>query len=91
MAHLVSDLACLCGITGLILGSVQWVKDPALPQLRYRSQLQLSHSLAWELPCAVGAAKKERGKKKKKKGKTKCLKRDESKNGHQGVPWWPSG
>ena len=36
----------------------QWVKDPALPQLWHRSQLQL----AWELPYATGATKKEKKK-----------------------------
>ena len=35
-------LAYLCGFGGSILSPVQWVKDPALPQLRHRlSWMQL--------------------------------------------------
>ena len=33
MAQWVNDVAWLCGIVGSIPGPVQWVKDPALPQL----------------------------------------------------------
>ena len=30
----------------LVLGLVQWVKDPALPELQYRSQMQLRSHVA---------------------------------------------
>ena len=33
MAQRVNDLACLCGVTGLIPGLAQWVKDPVLLQV----------------------------------------------------------
>ena len=40
---------------------VQWVKDLVLLQLWLRVQLWLGFdSLAWELPYAAGAAKKEK-------------------------------
>ena len=41
MAQWVNDPACLCGIAGSIPGPAQWVKDPTLLQLWYRSQLPL--------------------------------------------------
>ena len=34
IAQWVNDLACLCGAADLISSLVQWVKDPALPQLQ---------------------------------------------------------
>ena len=37
----VHDLAYLCGLPGSIPGSVQWVKDLILLQLKCRSQVQL--------------------------------------------------
>ena len=37
----VNDLACLCGGASSITNLVQWVKDPELLQLWYRSQLWL--------------------------------------------------
>ena len=37
----VNDLACLCGVSGLILSPRQWVKDPALLQLWHRLQMWL--------------------------------------------------
>ena len=40
----VNDPLCLCGGTGSIPGPVQWVKDPVLPQLWRRSQMQLRFS-----------------------------------------------
>ena len=50
---------CLCDSVGLIPSLVQWVKDPVLAQLWCRSQLWLRFkSLAQEIPCAVGLAKK---------------------------------
>ena len=41
MVQCVNDPACLCGIAGLIPGHIQRVKEPVLPQLWLRPQLQL--------------------------------------------------
>ena len=49
------------GVLGSIPGLAQGVKDPAL----------LIGPLAWEPPCAMGAAQKRQKKKKKKKRKKK--------------------
>ena len=56
MAQWVNDLACLCGVAGLILSPAQCVKGLALPQDWIRS-------LAWELPYATCVAEKKGGKK----------------------------
>ena len=37
----VNEPTCLCGIAGSIPRPAQWVKDPVLPQLWQRSQMQL--------------------------------------------------
>ena len=37
----VNDPACFSGVAGSIPGPVQWVRDPLLRQLWYRSQLRL--------------------------------------------------
>ena len=66
MAQQVKNLACLCGIGGLIPGLVQWVNDPSLLQLRCMSQLQFEFDpWPWELPYAASAAEKKKKKKKK--------------------------
>ena len=44
---------------------VQWVKDPVLPQLWHRSQLQLKFD-AWPGNFQASSAKKGKGEKKKK-------------------------
>ena len=51
MIQLISGSACLIPSPG------QWVKDPALLQPWYRSQLQFNFdpSVAWEFPYAKGA------------------------------------
>ena len=41
MSQCVNDLAYHCGGNDLIPGLAQWIKDPLLLQLWYRSQLQL--------------------------------------------------
>ena len=51
----------------LVSSLVQWVKDPALPQLWHRLQLQLRLTPGPELPYAAGVAEKEKKKKKKLK------------------------
>ena len=58
MAQQVKNLACLCGIGGLIPGLVQWVNDPSLLQLRCMSQLQFEFDpWPWELPYAINTTK----------------------------------
>lgn len=56
------DRECLCSgrDTGLILGLAQWVQDPALLQLRHRSQLQLGFDARPGNSTCHGAAKKEK-------------------------------
>ena len=54
----------------IILGcrnKVQWVRDLTLPQLWHRSQLQLGFDPwpGWELPHAMGVAKKKKKKEEK--------------------------
>ena len=60
-------------VAGLILGLAQWVKDPLLLWLWRRLVARASiRPLAWEPPCAVGAAlkgQKTKKKKKKRRGK----------------------
>ena len=53
--------------TGSIPGLTQWVKDPELLWLWYRpAAVAPIQPIAWEPPCAVGAALKiQKGKKKK--------------------------
>ena len=69
-------------VAGLILGLAQWVKDPLLLWLWRRLVARASiRPLAWEPPCAVGAALKgQKTKKKKKKEygkmKTVCKKKN---------------
>ena len=49
----------------MILGAVQWVKDPALQWLWHRLAAAAPIGpLGWELPNAVGAALKNKNKKK---------------------------
>ena len=50
---------CLCSGMGSIPGPSQWVKDPELLKLWRRLQLQFKfHLWPQEIPCAVGASKK---------------------------------
>ena len=49
----INDPACLCEGTTLIPGPAQWVKDPVLRQLWFRSQFQL------RFPYALAVAEKE--------------------------------
>ena len=59
-------------VSGSIPVLPQWVKDPALLWLWYRPAATSSIGpLAWESPCAKGAALKSKKKKKKKKEKKK--------------------
>ena len=62
----VNDLTCLCGHTSSIPGPVQWVKDPALPQLKLHLKAWIQ-SLVQELPYSLGVAKKKERKKERKK------------------------
>ena len=48
------DLVCFCSGSGLIPGPAQWVKDPVLLQLGFKSQLQLGFD-PWPR-TSVGAA-----------------------------------
>ena len=41
MAQWLNDAACLCGVADAIPSLAHWVKDPALPLLQHRSQMQL--------------------------------------------------
>ena len=54
--------------SGSIPSPAQWVKDPALLQLRFRSQLQLEYDL-WPISCGVGEKKKNLKKEKERKKK----------------------
>ena len=59
MAQCVNDLALsLWQRWALIPSLVQWVKDPALPQLV--AAVALIQSLDWELPYATGQPKKKK-------------------------------
>lgn len=67
MIPLVNDPFCFCGGAGLIPSPVQWLKDPALPQLWYRFQGEaLIWSLAQDISYAAGMAKKGKEKEKEK-------------------------
>ena len=68
MTQWVNDTTCLCGGSCLIPGRVLRVKDLVLPQLWYRSQLQLGFD-PWPRNfhmCAVRVAEKEKTKRNSK-------------------------
>ena len=66
MVQWVNDPAFVCGAAGSIPGPVQCVKDLALLHLWCRSQILLSlDPWLWNLPYAVGAAEKEKKKRKR--------------------------
>ena len=57
MAHKVKDLASIHEDSGSVPGLAQWVKDLVLRELWWRpAAAALIQPLAWELPCASGAA-----------------------------------
>ena len=60
MAQQVKNPTSICGDAGLIPGLTQCMKDPALPWLWHRPAAALIRFLAWELPCAAGAALKRK-------------------------------
>ena len=71
MAQWVNDLTCLFRGRGSIPCLVQRIKDLVLSQLQPRVAAPAwIGSLAWELPYALGATKKERKKEKKNTGIT---------------------
>ena len=63
MVQWFNDLTCLCGIVGSVPSLVQWVKDPALPQLRHRSKMWLGFSL-WSWNFQMSQVQSKKGKKK---------------------------
>ena len=62
VVHWVKDLTASSSGRRRDVGSIpspaQWIKDPAFPQLWCRSPAAGIHSLAQELPYAVGVTKK---------------------------------
>ena len=53
---------------GLILGLIQWVRDPMVWPWHRLASAALIQSLGWELTYAAGVAFKKKKKKKKKEG-----------------------
>ena len=71
MAHWAKNLTAMAQVVAEAgvqsLAQCSGLKDLVLPQLQHRLQLAWIQSLAWELPCAMGAAILKKKKKKKKK------------------------
>jgi len=75
MAHCLTNPTGNHEVEGLIPGLTQWLRDPALLQLWCGlAAAAVIRPLAWEPPCAVGAAlEKTKRQKKKKKKKNKIM------------------
>ena len=56
MAQQVKNPTSIHEDASLIPGLTQWFKDPALPQLWHRSQMQIGSGIAWLLCRPVSAA-----------------------------------